>query len=76
MTDEELWKKRYLVFTVARLFGLALIVLGVAVGISDVLRPGGWPAVGFAIALMGAIDALLSPRLLKKKWEEEDRQKK
>lgn len=75
MADEELWKKRFLIFTVARLFGLALVVLGIAIGFSDLLRPGGWPVVGFVIALMGAIDALFSPRLLKKMWEEADRQK-
>ena len=75
MADEELWKKRFLIFTLARVFGLALIGLGIAVAISDLLRPGGWPLVGWIIAVMGAIDALFSPRLLKKMWEEEDRRK-
>jgi ABC-type uncharacterized transport system permease subunit len=73
MADEEVWKKRFLIFSLARLFGLAMILLGIAVAYSDLLRPGGWPVVGFVIALMGAIDALFSPRLLKKMWEEEDK---
>jgi hypothetical protein len=73
MADEEVWKKRFLIFSLARLFGLAMILLGIAVAYSDLLRPGGWPVVGFVIALMGVIDALLSPRLLKKMWEEEDK---
>lgn len=75
MADEEVWKKRFLIFSLARLFGLAMILLGVAVAYSDLLRDGGWPLVGLIIAAMGAIDALFSPRLLKKMWEEEDRQK-
>ena len=74
MADEEVWKKRFLMFTVARVFGLALVGLGIAVAITDILRPGGWPLVGWIIAVMGAIDALFSPRLLKKMWEEADRQ--
>ena len=76
MADEEVWKKRFLIFSLARLFGLAMILLGIAVAYSDLLRPGGWPVVGFVIALMGAIDALFSPRLLKKMWEEEDKRQK
>ena len=75
MADEEVWKKRFMVFSLARLFGLAMIGLGVAIAYSDLLRPGGWPLVGFIIAIMGAIDALFSPRLLKKMWEEEDRKR-
>lgn len=73
MADEEVWKKRFLIFSLARLVGLAMILLGVAVAYSDLLRDGGWPLLGLVIAVMGAIDALFSPRLLKKMWEEEDR---
>ena len=75
MADEAVWKRRFLIFTLARLFGLAMIALGIAIAYSDLLRDGGWPLVGLIIAAMGAIDALFSPRLLKKVWEEEDRRK-
>jgi len=73
MADEEVWKRRFLIFTLARLFGLAMILLGVAIAYTDLLREGGWPLVGMIVAIMGAIDALFSPRLLKKMWAEEDR---
>ncbi len=35
--------------------------------------PGGWPQIGAVVAIMGAIDALFAPRLLKKAWDEQDR---
>ena len=73
MADEEVWKRRFLIFSLARLFGLAMILLGVAIAYTDLLREGGWPLVGMIVAIMGAIDALFSPRLLKKMWAEEDR---
>ena len=73
MADEARWQKRFLIFSLARLFGLAMILLGVAIAYSDLLREGGWPLVGAVVAIMGAIDALFSPRLLKKMWAEEDR---
>ena len=73
MADEELWKKRFLLFTLVRLFGLAMIALGVAVAYSDLVRDGGWPFVGALIAIAGVIDAVFAPRLLKRAWEEQDR---
>jgi len=75
MADDELWKKRFLIFNLARLFGVAVILLGAAVAYTDLVREGGWPMVGLVIAAVGAVDALVSPRLLKKAWNEEDRRK-
>ena len=69
MDDELLWKKRFLIFMAARLFGVATFLLGVAIAYSDLLRDGGWPAVGAVLIIAGAIDAVFAPRLLKKHWE-------
>lgn len=76
MDDERLWRNRFLAYSAVRLSGLAIFFLGLAIAYSDLLREGGWPQVGAVIAVMGVIDALFAPRLLKKLWEEQDRQKK
>lgn len=76
MADDELWKKRFRIFALARLFGLALFLLGAAIAFTDLLREGGWPVVGAVVAIMGLIDAVFSPRLLRKVWDEEDRRQK
>lgn len=76
MDDERLWRNRFLAYSAVRLGGLAIFFLGLAIAYSDLLREGGWPQVGAVIAVMGVIDALFAPRLLKKLWEEQDRQKK
>jgi hypothetical protein len=69
MDDEALWKRRFLAFTLVRLAGLAIFFLGVAITFSDLLREGGWPVVGVPIAIVGLIDAVFSPRIMKKIWE-------
>ncbi|MES2147757.1 MAG: hypothetical protein V4491_07900 [Pseudomonadota bacterium] len=69
MDDEALWRKRFLMFMVVRLAGLAVFFLGVAIAYFDILRPGGWPQVGAIIAIIGAMDAIFAPRLLKTLWE-------
>ena len=76
MADEEVWKKRFLVFMLARLFGLGMVLLGGAIVFTDLMRPGGWPLLGGILVIMGVIDAVFSPRLLKKVWEEQDRQQR
>jgi len=71
--DEELWRKRFQLFAAIRIFGLATFLLGVAIAFTDLIRPGGWPLVGGILAVIGAIDAVVAPRILKKGWERRDR---
>jgi hypothetical protein len=72
--DDAKWRTRLLAYSAVRAGGLAIFFLGVAIAYFDLLREGGWPQVGAIIAIMGAIDALFAPRLLKKLWDEQDRQ--
>jgi hypothetical protein len=71
--EEALWRRRLAAYTGVRLGGLAVFFLGIAIIYTDLLREGGWPQVGALVAIMGAIDALFAPRLLRKLWEEQDR---
>ena len=74
MADSDPWKRRFYAYTAVRAGGLAIFFLGIAIAYSDLLRDGGWPQVGAIIAILGAIDALFAPRVLKKGWDEQDRQ--
>ena len=73
MIDEARWRRRLLAYTAVRLGGLAIFLLGIAIIYTDVLRDGGWPQVGAIVAIMGVIDALFAPRVLKKAWDDQDR---
>lgn len=72
MDEDVRWKRRLLAYSAVRLGGLAIFFVGVAIIYTDLLRAGGWPQVGAIVAIMGAIDALFAPRLLKKAWDEQD----
>jgi hypothetical protein len=74
MADEALWRRRFQIFMAVRLVGTVMFLAGVAIAYSDVVREGGWPALGAIVAILGAIDAVFAPRLLKRHWEREDRQ--
>ena len=72
--DERKYRNRLLGYMGVRAAGLSVFFLGLAIIYTDLLREGGWPQVGAIIAIMGVIDALFAPRLLKKLWDEQDAQ--
>jgi hypothetical protein len=70
--DEDVARKRLLIYSLVRLGGLLIFFLGVAIVYTDLLRPGGWPQVGAIIAIMGAIDSVFAPKVLKSAWDRQD----
>lgn len=75
MDDETTWRNRLLIYSLVRFGGLAIFFLGLAIIYTNILRRGGWPQVGAIVAILGAIDALFAPRLLKREWDRQDQEK-
>lgn len=73
MTDEELWKKRFHIFAAVRLVGVLTFLLGLVIAFSDLVRPGGWKLLGGILVIVGVIDAVFAPRILKRGWDRLDR---
>jgi hypothetical protein len=71
--DDDVAKRRLLLYSLVRFGGIVIFLLGVAIIYSDLLRRGGWPQVGAVVAILGVLDSFLAPRLLKKGWDEQDR---
>ena len=71
MIDDAEWKRRFLVFSALRIAGLALFLMGIAIAFSDLLKPGGWPLLGGILAILGAVEAVLIGRILKKAWRDQ-----
>jgi hypothetical protein len=74
--DEDPWKRRFFVYTAVRVVGLAIFFLGLAIAYSNLIRDGGWPQFGAIVAILGAIDTVFAPRLLKRSWDRQDQQNK
>jgi len=70
--SDDLWRKRFQLFMLVRLFGVGTFLLGMAIAYGDLLRPGGWPLIGGLLTIFGAIDAIFAPRLLRKLWQQQD----
>ena len=76
MADERVWRNRLLRYLGARALGIAVFLLGIAIIYSDLLREGGWPQLGAVIVVLGVIDAVLAPRMLKKLWDQQDAERR
>lgn len=72
MSDDNAVRKRLLLYSLVRLGGLAIFFLGIAIIYTNIIRQGGWPQLGAVVAILGVLDALLAPRLLKRAWDSQD----
>jgi hypothetical protein len=70
--DEDTARRRLLLYSLIRFGGVALFFLGLAIIYTGLLRPGGSPQLGAIVAILGALDALLAPHLLKRAWDRQD----
>lgn len=71
--DDDTARRRLLLYSLVRFGGLAIFFLGIAIIYTGLVRPGGWPQLGAIIAIMGVIDAMFAPLVLKRAWDEQDR---
>lgn len=74
MIDEHVARNRLLLYSLVRLGGLAVFFLGIVIIYTNLVRPGGFPQLGAIVVILGAIDAVVAPRLLKKAWDRKDRE--
>ena len=74
MDDDARARNRLIAYSLVRMGGLAIFFFGIAIIYTNLVRQGGWPQLGAIVAIMGAIDAVFAPRLLKKAWDQQDRQ--
>lgn len=72
MDDQAKWKRRFHLFIGARVLGLLTFLAGLAITFTDLVRPGGWPAVGAVLVVLGLVDAVFAPMILKRQWKKED----
>jgi hypothetical protein len=70
MTDEAIWKRRFLALMAARLCGTLLALFGLVVAYGDVVRPGGFPMLGFTLTAVGVIELAVVPILLRRRWRQ------
>lgn len=72
MSDDTLWKKRFAAMQAVRIGGALIALVGLLVAKGGVLTDEAWPVVGAFLVVMGIGDLLLSPKILKRIFDQQD----
>lgn len=67
--EEALAKQRFLVISLLRIAGVAMVMLGLAITQGAVPWP---PVAGYIFVAIGMVDVFLMPAFLKRKWGSRD----
>ena len=70
--NEDQARARFFMLSAARFAGVGVVMLGMAIWLGDLLRPGGWPAVGIPLFLAGVAETLFLPKFLARRWRSPD----
>lgn len=68
--DETQAKRRFMLLNLARLGGLALVLLGIAIASGTIALPA---PVGWVLAIIGTAEFFFLPPMLAKNWRSGDR---
>jgi len=66
--QDRIARGRFAVMTGIRLVGIVMMLGGMLIWHTDLLREGGWPLVGIPLFAVGLVDSLLLPRVLAARW--------
>lgn len=66
---ERLAKSRWQTIQLLRFTGIVVMILGMWIWAGDILRIGGWPALGMPLFALGAVEALLLPIYFARRWK-------
>jgi hypothetical protein len=70
--DEDLWRSRFIAVNLLRIGGTLVVLAGLAIWNTNVLRQGGLPQVGFPLALAGLVASFWGPVALSRHWKRKD----
>lgn len=65
---DQLARTRYVILSALRASGVLLMVMGLWIWNSDILREGGWPTVGVPLFALGFVESLILPQIIARKW--------
>ena len=66
--QEALAKARFGILTMLRASGTILMLLGIWIWLGDILRAGGWPALGLPLFILGFAESLILTQILARRW--------
>jgi protein-S-isoprenylcysteine O-methyltransferase Ste14 len=70
--NDDLWRNRFIAVNLVRIGGTIVVLIGLAIWQTNVVRPGGIPALGLPLALIGLVASFWGPVALSRHWKRRD----
>jgi hypothetical protein len=67
--DEATWRNRFILLNLTRIGGTLVVLIGLLVWHSDLLREGGTIAIGLPLSLIGLVISFWGPQQLARRWK-------
>ncbi|TVV70132.1 hypothetical protein [Sphingomonas solaris] len=68
---DRLARVRFTIISAARASGLVLMIFGLWIWLGDLVRAGGWMALGLPLFAIGLFESLVLPQILVSRWRSE-----
>lgn len=66
---ERLARSRWQTIQLLRFTGIVVMILGFWIWAGDILRFGGWPALGIPLVALGSFEAIVLPTIFARRWK-------
>lgn len=66
--DEAEWRRRFIVINLVRIGGTAIVLIGLLVWQTGLLRTGGAIEIGLPMAILGLVISFIGPKRLARMW--------
>jgi len=66
--SESTWRNRFIIINLVRIGGTLVVLIGLLVWQTGLVREGGWPGVGIPAALLGLMVSFGGPQWLAARW--------
>jgi hypothetical protein len=66
--QDAVWRNRFIIINLVRIGATLLVLLGLAIWYSDIVRDGGAPEIGLPLALIALVVSFAGPQWLARRW--------
>ena len=70
--EQAMWRNRFVMMNLARIGATIVVLVGLLIWQTDMVRAGGAPEIGVPMALIGLVASFGAPKYLARKWRTPD----
>jgi hypothetical protein len=70
--EQAMWRNRFIMMNVVRIAATVVVLIGLLIWQTGMVREGGAPEIGVPMALFGLVASFGAPKYLARKWQKRE----